>query len=59
MWPTWAGVGGWGGGLSVRTHLNWNPALLCVPHHMVEVIKFILYLNVNLWTTTLQFQEQH
>ena len=26
------------GGLSVRTHLNWSLALLCVPHHMVEVI---------------------
>ena len=28
------------GGLSVRTHLNWSPTLLRVPHHMVAVINF-------------------
>ena len=26
-------------GLSVRTQLNWSLALLCVSHHMVEVMK--------------------
>ena len=33
-------------GLSVRPHLNWSPALLCVPRHMVEEIKkYINYCN--------------
>ena len=38
-WP-WFSISSPGlGGLSVRTHLNWSFALLCDPHHVVEVIK--------------------
>ena len=36
VWPTSPGLGGLS---AVITHLHWSPALLCVPHHMVEVIK--------------------